>query len=244
MRCPAGQPLLGSAWPHPATIHHEEISMTTSQPDLEMQVQVDILNRYKGCMEEVKRRTLVIDGFVQRELHTPYFITTVESVCLQIRKVLELIALASLVANKAEYEKYRKAFRTDWHAKRILKTLEKVNPNFYPYPSRQVIDPETDKVVEAITITTGYLTRAEFEVLYDKCGGILHAHNPFSESQQEIREFWDGVQEWVNKIIVLLNHHHVQLVDERYQLWTVMKSKNDGDVHVSVFERQDSSGDA
>ena len=207
-----------------------------------MQAQVDIMNRYKGCMEEIKRRTRVIEGFVQRELHTPYLITTVESVCLQIRKILELIALASLVANKAEYEKQREKFRTDWHASRILKTLDKVNPNFYPCPTRQVIDPETNQVVEVKSIPTGYLTRAEFEVLYDKCGGILHAHNPFAENQQEIQEFWDSTLEWMNKIMVLLNHHQVQLVDERYQLRVLMKEKKDGDVRVWLFEREDTPG--
>lgn len=107
-----------------------------------------------------------------------------------------------------------------------------------------MIDPETNQVVEVKSIPSGYLTRSEFEELYDRCGGILHAHNPFSESQQEIREFWGGVQDWMTRIMVLLNHHQVQLVDERYQLWTLMKAKSDGDVHVWLFERQDNPGAA
>jgi len=205
-----------------------------------MQAQQDIMNRYKGCMEEIKKRTLVIKGFLQRELSAGYLITNTESVCLQIRKILELIALASLVANKSEYEKHKKAIQNEWHAGRILKTLDKVNPDFYPCPTRQIIDPETNQVVEVKAIPTGYLTRADFEELYNKCGGILHAHNPFSENQQEIQEFWDSVEEWMTKIIVLLNHHQVQLVDERYQLWVLMKAENDGDVHVWLFEREDS----
>ena len=33
-------------------------------------------------------------------------------------------------------------------------------------------------------------------------------------------------------IITLLNHHQVQLVDDSRQLWTIMKEKKDGKVHV------------
>ena len=42
------------------------------------------------------------------------------------------IALASLVANREEYAKQRANFSTDWNAKRIVDTLERINPKFYP----------------------------------------------------------------------------------------------------------------
>ncbi|MCY4382030.1 MAG: hypothetical protein OXE44_02640 [Nitrospinae bacterium] len=199
----------------------------------------DILNKYANCMEEIKKRTEVVHGFLRHELHATYLQTTVESICLQIRKILELIALASLVANKSEYEKHRKNFQGDWNAKRILKTLDKANPKFYPIPSEQVISPETGKVVEAIPITSGYLSRADYEDLYDECSEILHASNPFSSVQQEVQSFLDNTPEWMQKIRVLLNHHQVQLIDKRVQLWVLMKAKSDGKVHVYEFMRID-----
>ena len=199
----------------------------------------DILNKYANCMEEIKKRTEVVYGFLRREIHATYLQTTVESICLQIRKILELIALASLVANKSEYEKHRKNFQRDWNAKRILKTLDKANPKFYPIPSEQVVSPETGKVIEAIPITSGYLSRADYEDLYDECSEILHASNPFSSVQQEIQSFLDNTPEWMQKIRVLLNHHQVQLIDERIQLWVLMKAKSDGKVYVYEFMRID-----
>ncbi len=202
-------------------------------------VPADIATKYANCMEEIKKRTEVVHGFLRRELHAKYLQTTVESICLQIRKILELIALASLAANKAEYEKHRKNFHRDWNAKQILKTLDKANPQFYPYPSEQVISPETDKVVETKPITSGYLSRADYEDLYDECSDILHASNPFSSEQQKIQSFLAKTPEWMEKIRVLLNHHHVQLIDERVQLWVLMKAKSDGKVHVTEFGRLD-----
>ena len=162
-------------------------------------IPVDILDKYVGCMEEIKKRTNVIYGFLRRELQVMYLQTTVESICLQIRKILELIALASLVANKSEYKKHRENFQRDWKAKLILKTLDKANPNFYPCPTKQVINPDTGRVIETIPITSGYLSRVDYEDLYDKCSAILHASNPFSDNQQAIQSFLDNTPEWMEK---------------------------------------------
>ena len=202
-------------------------------------IPADIITKYTGCMKEIKKRTEVVHGFLRGELHAKYLQTTVESMCLQIRKILELIALASLVANKAEYEKQRKNFHRDWKAEKILETLDEANPQFYPSPSKQVISPETGEVVEVKPITSGYLSRTDYKALYHECSQILHASNPFSGEQQEIQAFLDKTPEWMEKIRVLLDYHHVQLIDERVQLWVLMQAKSDGKVHVSEFWRMD-----
>ena len=193
--------------------------------------------KYADCMEEIKRRTEVIRGFLSGSCSAMYVQTTAESVCLQVRKILELIALASIAANKDEYEKHRKNFHADWNAKKILAGLEKVNPNFYPKPTKQVIDEETGTVVETVPVDSGYLTKSEFASLYRKCGAILHARNPFSRSDQDIRSFLNQVPQWMERIRVLLNHHEVQLVDEDQHLKVLMKSKSDGAAHVTKFQK-------
>ena len=202
-------------------------------------VDIDILNKYADCMEEIKQRAEVVERFLRGEIHARCLQTTVEYMCLQIRKILELIALASLVANKSEYEKHRKNFHRDWNAKRILETLDKANPEFYPRPSRQVVNPETGKVVEVVPITSGYLSRTDYEDLYDECSKILHALNPFSDEQQAIQSFLDNTPTWMAKVRVLLGHHQIQLIDERVQLWVIMNTKGDGKVRVHEFERVD-----
>lgn len=189
-------------------------------------------------MEEIKKRTEVIYAFLDGRCNALYKQTTAESICLQVRKILELIALASLVANKEEYAKNRANFAKDWHAKRILKSIEEVNPNFYPSPSSQVLDKVTGKVLEVKTIKKGFLTRNNFENIYDRCGGLLHAQNPFASSK-DIDNFLKIVPSWLEKIKILLNHHQVQLVQEDLQLWVVMHAKKDGKVHVHLFQRVD-----
>ncbi|GEA02979.1 hypothetical protein KUL17_18760 [Alteromonas sp. KUL17] len=194
------------------------------------------INKYAECMEEIKKRTEVIRAFLDGRCNALYKQTTAESICLQVRKILELIALASLVANKEEYAKVRANFSKDWHAKRILKSVEEINPKFYPSPSTQIIDKVTGKVLEVKAIKSGFLTRKDFENIYDRCGGLLHAQNPFAATK-DIDNFLKIVPSWLEKIKTLLNHHQAQLVQDDLQFWVVMQSKTEGRVQVTLFQR-------
>jgi hypothetical protein len=93
------------------------------------------LQRYKKCLEEIRKRMDLILKHLRLEQTTQYRITNVEFVCMQFRKVIELVALMSLVANKKRYAEKRKMFATDWNAKRIFDDLEKINTKFYPKPT-------------------------------------------------------------------------------------------------------------
>ena len=194
--------------------------------------------KYRQCMEEVKRRTEVINAFLTGRCNALYVQSTAETVCLQIRKILELIALASLAANHREFSRRRRDFHKMWHGGRILHDLKQINPDFYPQPSEQVLD-DAGKVIRVDEIKTGFLSEADYKTLYNKCGATLHATNPFSRSDQDIQAFLKQVPEWMEKIRALLQHHHIQLSDPDLQFWVIMRAKSDGRVHVSEFKRVD-----
>ena len=194
----------------------------------------DLSQKYIACMEEIKKRTEIVTGFVRREINAKYVITTAECAALHLRKILELVALSSLVANHEQYSKYRANFRKDWNAKRILETLEKANPKFYPVPTKQV---QIDKShFNTPRIKSGYLTKEEFSVLYDRCSTLLHTDNPFSVRKEDYLEFlFNEVPKWMDKIITLLNHHHVFPVDGEQMYIVLMQSQSDGKVHMAEF---------
>ena len=93
--------------------------------------QADIA-KYCTLMEEIKKRTQVIDIFLSGSSHALYKATTIESVCLQLRKILELIALGSLVANKEMFSNVSTQFAKCWNAELIFKDIERFNSEFYP----------------------------------------------------------------------------------------------------------------
>lgn len=87
-------------------------------------MQTDDIVKYCNLMEEVKRRMNVINAFGSGASHALYKATTVESVYLQLRKILELIAFGSLVANKQLFSQVYADFSKLWNAKKLLADIE------------------------------------------------------------------------------------------------------------------------
>lgn len=156
-------------------------------------------------MREAEKRLEVLNAFINKETNAVYLQTTIESEALQLRKLLELIAYASLVAHKDAYKSVRKDIDKDWHAKRILRKIESLNPNFDPIPTNGVSNGKWN------TPRGGYLTRKQFETLYDKCGKILHSKNPFSNTPQHLLSFHKKMPNHVARIQKLLSEHRVRL---------------------------------
>lgn len=192
------------------------------------------LDLYADCMEEIKKRTEVITEHLNGAYSEKYLITETEFLCVQLRKILENIALASLVANKEKYSSARKNFASDWNAKFILADLEKANPEFYPKPTEQIRKP--DGTFSLIDIAKGFLTKDEFIHLYNKCGELLHAENPYG-NKKNFEIFYSQIGNWLKKIITLLNHHVITLSDETIII-ALMQSDHDGKPQVALFKEK------
>lgn len=89
----------------------------------EAEIYADYMTGARMRIDEIGRILAVADmpEFARNEL-----------IFLQLRKSLELIAFASLAANKDAYAAVFPTFAEDWKAKRILEKIEKINPYFYP----------------------------------------------------------------------------------------------------------------
>jgi hypothetical protein len=92
------------------------------------------INLYIKLMGDLKMRIKFINLILERRNTTGSNETDIEFCCLQIRKMLELISLGSLVMHKNEFEKQSEKYKTFWNPKRILEDIEKINPDFYPKP--------------------------------------------------------------------------------------------------------------
>jgi hypothetical protein len=193
------------------------------------------MDKYCKCMEEIKQRVEAVNTILQKRCTTLSQATNIEFMCLQIRKILELIALGSLITDEKVYKKQIKRLdRNRWRAKFVLDEIEKINPKFYPVPGEQVIDPQTSKVKSVISITEDYLTREEFPVVYGACSSVIHSH-PFKKGF-ECKSLESEIRIWITKIITLLNHHQIQLLNKKQQLWVVMHTAPDGNVHTALAE--------
>lgn len=91
-------------------------------------------DKYINVLIEIKRRTAVIDAIHSKEINSLFEATTIETAYLQLRKMLELIAFSSLIANINVYSKQYNKFATHYNAHLMFKDMKRVNADFYPKP--------------------------------------------------------------------------------------------------------------
>jgi hypothetical protein len=164
---------------------------------------------YCDLMEEIKHRHKIISAVTHDTLVQYLPPRAIEEFCyLQVRMICELIALASLVAHGdvkgTRTNRISKRYEADW----IMKTMERLHPNFYPRPSRQMCD-AAGGLMAVEEILSGYLTRSDLSKLYAECGNALHRgtlKTVLSRANRAVPDF-NRVQDWLQKIVTLLNHH-------------------------------------
>ena len=92
------------------------------------------VRQYTNVMTEIKRRSRVVHHFMGAQNAALYMPTTTETIGLQFRKIFELIAFASLSANKKLYAAAYANFAKHWEASKLIANLHRINPDFYPVP--------------------------------------------------------------------------------------------------------------
>ena len=102
---------------------------------MEDKMQTDV-DRYLRVMWEIKWRTEIIslierDGRDNKDKEIPYRdmplmppFMKIETIALQIRKIIESIALASLVANEPLYKEEAEKFKKFWKMEKIFEYIE------------------------------------------------------------------------------------------------------------------------
>lgn len=192
--------------------------------------------KYCDLMLEAKHRTKVIHSLLVGETNLGFLPVNVEAVYLQFRKILELIAFGSLIANHEMYSKARKKYASDWNAKRVLNLAETLNPKFYPIPVHQVRVEGKEYVAEFLEIKEQVLTRSDFEALYDICGGVLHSENPYGDTYKYDR-LWASAPAWGMKIRNLLNSHEVHLVGDKNRFFLIQMGSDNNPTYTLFEER-------
>ena len=192
---------------------NEVIEITTqyNKKVVSMQAYID---PYLQVMYAIKWRTEII-GYMDREDHPNRDISLlplymkVETIALQIRTVIEFIALAALAANKPLFEQEGGKFKEFWNAERIFRDIEKKNPDFYPKPIEPIHMTHIDDIDRNIRfIEDRYMTRDLCLEVHQKCCDFLHAQNPFAENRErDYEDFMRQVPDWINLIVNLLNYH-------------------------------------
>ena len=206
----------------------------------------DNIGMYREMMSEIWRRTEFIRAFEAAPQLGIYNVTRIECICLQIRLILENIALACLVANGEHLESLPRKIEKARHAEVILKRLDDVVPDCYPQPL-VLVSREPDDATAAHGVppdqylgewvdrpSDEWLNRAEFKEVYGRLGNVLHARNPLG-TPQNLSFYEQTVPVWTGKIIGLMTHHKIAIRSED-RLY-IAQIRPSGEISITPFER-------
>ena len=193
---------------------------------------------YARIMEEIKRRQKAMSDLQNGTIPPQPQIIVSEFCYLQLRFICELIIIGCAVAHGDIKEVETPRFQKEWNAARLAAYLLRIHPEFYPRPTKQVLG-TNGKVERVENVTDGFLTLGDLKNLYEEAGGRLHVGSTrnFRLSRRPEVDL-ERITDWIGKIRTLLNHHCIQLHDPSFQIWTLMQAKSDGQVHVTLFEKQ------
>lgn len=194
------------------------------------------IEKYASIMKEIKLRVEVIQLFLSGQKEAGYVPPTVETIGLQFRKVFELIAFASLAANRNQYSLAYSDFAKHWEAAKLLKNLRKINPEFYPQPVQEEPSNQPGVVHGLKDLDGDFLTQDDLIEAHGRCGVLMHAANPFGHSI-DYGYYQGNFMSWMQKTIRLLNNHKVHLLNDTGFYLFHMKEVIHNEVAWYRFER-------
>ena len=185
-----------------------------------------LINRYASEMEIIKLR---VEQIKNASKIIKYWQPMVEYKALHLRKIIEQILLASLIANSEVYQQYYNRLGKEWNARLICRDLERIHPKFFPVAV--IDDHENQNIFDNLQDS---LTSDEVIEMYEKMGKLLHSNNPFSPfpNYQELSKYIDDC---CKKIICFLRVHKTMMYGEKDFLYVIMEEKNSGHVSINWF---------
>jgi hypothetical protein len=184
--------------------------------------------KYINLMGEVRRRL----DFLIRLHENPYKLPrqpASELGYLELRMICECVALACLIVHGDDTAGILSAKMKSAHeADRILRTLERLHPRFYPEPG---LPSERDGGGKAFVPRAAgdYMTKEELLQLYRECGKHLHRGN-YERAQKFSTLDFEPIKAATDKLINLLRFHRIALLGSDDELWIAMIDPEIGDV--------------
>ena len=180
--------------------------------DVALNILPSDIQKYCACMDQVKARLALATSIMNAPPPAGDHSAQAELIAIQFRKILELIAFGSLVANQVKFSTAYADFATHWKVKGLLANLKIINADFYPTPLKPMVL-QSDGVKHFPKVLSGFLNLNQFSNLYDDCNSVLHTSNPFNIKRKAKSISKEAAAKWIKHIKVLLNIHLARLVD-------------------------------
>jgi hypothetical protein len=153
---------------------------------------------------------------------------------LQLRFCCELLAIGCIAIHTDVPQ--AKRLHKMWNADAIMSAFGKLKPKFFPSPVKSTKESEGKYVHEDVA---GALSKAELLKMYNFFGALLHTGTFELYAKPEVRTYdFSIVEDFINKLIRLLNEHTYLLHDGETMVRVIMHNAADGRVWLNVLQRK------
>jgi hypothetical protein len=193
---------------------------------------------YQLCMTVIKARIFTIERLLKNEILVPVLMLKVETIYLQIRLLLEMFYLSSIVARKKKFDRYWPRTEKEYQPSEIRKFLGPPLDEHFPYPFRQSQDLSVPLNLEFFDRP---ITEPEVYKFFNKCHQYLHEPNPYKKNwfarEAECASLLEEAFEFLKKFWILLEtHYRVSELDDGEKVGFVCKlGKEVDDVVVALL---------
>ena len=206
------------------------------------------VQKYTHVMQTIKGRKEHID-WIMNNAESMGKVSTfmIESICLQLRMMIEDIAVACVIANADEIPDLARGLRGEYRPTLILKGLEKLNLKCYPTPIVENVEGSHGNFRDTHERTEGdWLTRDEAVEEYGRLSNVLHRNlKAYDGNPVDYLELYRKCGYLEYKIRNLLSHHHITVLDEDTMYRVLMASRGvdengvpfEGRIQVAPFMR-------
>ena len=171
----------------------------------------------------------------------------IESICLQLRMMIEDIAVACVIANADEMPDLARGLRGEYRPNLILKGLEKINPECYLTPMVENVEGSQGNFRDTYNRPEGdWLTRDEAVEEYGRLSSFVHRNlKAYNGSSVDYQELYQKCGYLEYKIRNLLSHHHIAVLSEDTMFRVLMSGTGvddngipfEGRIQVAEFAR-------
>ena len=175
------------------------------------------IQKYTHVMQTIKGRKEHIDWIMDgAESMGKVSTFMIESICLQLRMMIEDIAVACVIANADELPDLVRNLRGEYRPNLILKGLEKLNPECYPTPIVENVEGSAGNFRDTHDRPGGdWLTRAEAVEEYGRLSNFIHRNlKAYDGNPTDYLELFKQCGYLEYKIRNLLSHHHITVLNE------------------------------
>lgn len=167
-------------------------------------IDVDIFTKYYSELKHrlIKTSYLCEQCFV---LNKNIDEVLIDSICLQLRKCLELIAMSSLISNKDVFLDIKTKIFNQWRGKSIINEIKKYSKFVFPIKSYKYINFDHNKLANYYSsfeeIKENVLTEDVFCEIYDICSDFLHVKNPYgTDKNVDYKKIIENIGKWMDCI--------------------------------------------